>query len=295
MTKPVTIVVDHSSNQSNPRRRFLRRLRKSNSTLAGALCLSIIIALAILAPIISPYNPTLIISADRLMPPSTQHLFGTDDFGRDIFTRVLYGGQLSLIVGLVSVAVAAVAGTLLGMMAGYYGRLTDTLIMRLIDVMLAFPSILLALVIVAILGRGLFNVMLAVGISTIPLYARIVRGSTLSVKAMEYVVAAQAIGSSDLRIMFRHIFPNIIAPLIVITTNGVAGAIISSAALSFLGLGAQPPTPEWGLMLSQGRSFLRAATWVTTYPGIAIMITVMAINLLGDGLRDVLDTRLRIE
>ncbi len=294
MTKPVVIVAEQVS-ESNPRRRFFRRLRKSNSAIIGAVLLVIIICLAIFAPIISPYNPTLIISADRLMPPSNLHVFGTDDFGRDVFTRVLYGGQLSLVVGLVSVAVAAVTGSILGMMAGYYGRLTDTLIMRLIDVMLAFPSILLALVIVAILGRGLFNVMLAVGISTIPLYARIVRGSTLSVKAMEYVVAAQAIGSSDLRIMSRHIFPNIIAPLIVITTNGVAGAIISSAALSFLGLGAQPPTAEWGLMLSQGRSFLRAATWVTTYPGIAIMVTVMAINLLGDGLRDVLDTRLRID
>lgn len=293
MTKPV--VLNNSESVNGARSRFFQRLRKSRSAIIGAVFLVIIIFLAVFAPIVSPYNPILITPSDRLIPPGISHLFGTDDFGRDIFTRVLYGGQLSLLVGLVSVAVAAVTGTIMGIVAGFYGRLTDTLIMRLIDVMLAFPSILLALVIVAILGRGLFNVMLAVGISTIPLYTRIVRGTTLSVKAMEYVVAARAIGSSNLRIMFRHIFPNILAPLIVITTNGVAGAIISSAALSFLGLGAQPPTAEWGLMLSQGRSFLRTATWVTTFPGIAIMVTVMAINLLGDGLRDVLDPRLKVD
>lgn len=295
MTSPALLDTDRSYSRAAARKRFLRRMSRSRNTMLGMGLLLLIVLLALTAPIISSYDPNLISTADRLLPPGTLHLFGTDDFGRDILTRVLYGGQISLVVGLVSVAVAAVTGTTLGMLAGYYGRLTDTLIMRVIDVMLAFPSILLALVIVAILGRGLFNVMLAVGISTIPLYTRIVRGSTLSVKEMEYVAAARALGASDLRIMLRHIFPNILAPLIVITTNGVAGAIISSAALSFLGLGAQPPTPEWGLMLSQGRAFLRTATWVTTYPGLAIMLTVMVINLLGDGLRDVLDPRLKVE
>jgi peptide/nickel transport system permease protein len=183
---------------------------------------------------------------------------------------------------------------LLGIIAGYYGRWVDVVVMRMIDLMLAFPSILLALAIVATLGRSLPNVMLAVGIATIPVYTRIVRASTLSVKQMDYVLSAHAVGCPAPLVMARHILPNIIAPVIVVTTNGVAGAIIAGAALSFLGVGAQPPTPEWGIMLSDGRTFLRSASWITTFPGLAIMITVLAINLLGDGLRDVLDPRLRI-
>lgn len=261
----------------------------------GAIVLLLITLSAVLAPSLTPYDPIVISPADRLQSPNADHLFGTDDFGRDILTRVLYGGRLSLIVGLVAVAIAATTGCFLGLLAGYYGRWVDSLIMRLIDVMLAFPSILLALVVVAILGRSLFNVMLAVGISSIPVFTRITRGSTLSIKEMDYVTAARATGSSDLRIMFRHVLPNIMAPIIVITTNGIAGAIISSAALSFLGLSIQPPTAEWGIMLSEGRAYLRAATWITTFPGLAIMVTVMAINLLGDGLRDVLDPRLKVE
>ncbi|MBC7812963.1 MAG: ABC transporter permease [Burkholderiales bacterium] len=275
-------------------RRLLRRVLRTGNITFGASALLIITALAIFAPVISPYDPLAVIAADRLQPPSILHLFGTDDFGRDVLTRVLYGAQLSLQVGLISVALASFTGSALGVLAGYYGGRIDAVIMRFIDVLLAFPSILLALAIVAILGRSLPNVMLAVGISTIPLYTRVVRASTLSIKQVDFILAARAIGCPSWRIMTNHILPNVIAPIIVVTTNGIAGAIIAGAALGFLGLGAVSPTPEWGLMLSEGRAYLRAASWVTTFPGLAIMVTVMAINLLGDGLRDVFDPRLRI-
>lgn len=274
--------------------RLLRRLSRSPGILIGATILIVVALLGVLVPFLSPYDPIAVTPRDRLQPPNELHIFGTDDFGRDVFTRVLYGARISLQVGLVAVALASVTGTTLGVVAGYFGGWTDNLIMRLIDAMLAFPSILLALAIVALLGRDLSNVMLAVGISTIPVYTRIARASTLALRHIDYVTAAQALGCGHLRIMGQHIFPNILAPLIVVTTNGVAGAIISGAALSFLGLGAQPPTPEWGIMLSEGRVYLRAASWVTTFPGLAIMVTVMAINLLGDGLRDVLDPRLKL-
>ncbi len=197
-------------------------------------------------------------------------------------------------VGIISVAIGATLGTLLGLLAGYLGGNVDTLIMRFIDVMMAFPGILLSLVIIAVLGRNLPNVMIAVGLSSIPVYTRVVRGSTLSVKQVDFIIAAQALGGSSWRIMMRHILPNVAAPLTVVATNGVASAIITGAALSFLGLGQQPPDPEWGLMLNEGREFIRAAAWVTTYPGLAIMITVLSINLLGDGLRDILDPRLKL-
>jgi peptide/nickel transport system permease protein len=274
-------------------RKFIRRLSRSRSVVAGAGVLTIVLFLTLLAPVLSPYDPVQMAPRDRLQAPSVEHIFGTDDFGRDVFTRVLYGGRLSLQVGLISVGIACTIGTILGIISGYYGRTADVVIMRLMDMMLAFPGILLALAIVAVLGKSLPNVMIAVGISTIPLFTRIVRASTLSVKQTDYVEAARALGCSDRRIMWRHILPNIITPIIIIATNGVAGAIISGAALSFLGLGAQPPTPEWGIMLSEGRVYLRAATWVTTFPGLAIMITVLSINLLGDGLRDILDPRLK--
>lgn len=275
-------------------RRLLRRLSRSRSVMIGAILLTIITVLCVLAPVLSSYNPTLMAAANRLKPPSAVHLFGTDDFGRDIFTRVLYGGQLSLQVGLISVAIACTIGTFLGIIAGYLGGWADALIMRAMDVLLAFPGILLALAIVAVLGRSLTNVMIAVGISAIPLFTRIVRGSTLTIKQLEYVTAARALGASPTRIMRSHVLPNVVTPVIVVATNSIAGAIIAGAALSFLGLGAQSPTPEWGLMLSEGRVYLRSASWLTQFPGLAIMITVLAINLLGDGLRDVLDPKLRI-
>jgi len=275
-------------------RRLLQRARRSANVTFGLSMLAVVIALSFLAPVISHYDPIEMTPSDRLLPPSVQHLFGTDSFGRDILTRVLFGGQISIQVGLISVSLALLVGTTLGVIAGFYGGWIDIIIMRAIDVMMSFPSILLALVIVAVLGRSLPNVMLAVGISSIPFYARLVRGSTLSVRSLDYIAAARLIGTPVWRQMVYHILPNILAPIIVVTTTSIAGAIISAAALSFLGLGTQPPTPEWGLMLSDGRAYLRTAWWITFFPGLAIMITVMAINLLGDGLRDVLDPRLKL-
>jgi peptide/nickel transport system permease protein len=260
----------------------------------GVIVLVVVILAVVLAPLITSFDPIEQFRRERLMPPGSDHPFGTDNLGRDILSRVLYGGRTSLQVGLFSVAFASITGTVLGLVAGYYGRWVDSLIMRFIDVLLAFPSILLSLAIVAILGKDLRNVMLAVGIATLPIYTRVVRGSTLSVKQVDYIEAALALGSSTRRVLFLHILPNVLAPIIVVTTNGIAGAIIAGAALSFLGLGEQPPNPEWGNMLSQGRDYLRAAWWITTFPGLAIMVTVLSINLLGDGLRDILDPRLRI-
>ncbi len=294
MTKPVQIEPAAQNVNLERFRHLLRRLARSRNVVIGTFILVIIIILTTFAPWITPYDPIQVIPADRLQPPGAAHIFGTDDFGRDIFTRVLYGGRLSLQVGLISLTLARTLGTTLGVLAGYYGGRTDAIVMRLMDVMLAFPGILLALAIVAVLGKSLPNVMIAVGISTIPVFTRIVRASTLSIKQIDYITAAHALGCPAWRIMFSHILPNVITPIIVIATNGIAGAIISGAALSFLGLGAQAPTPEWGIMLSEGRVYLRSAAWITTFPGLSIMVTVLSINLLGDGLRDVLDPRLRI-
>ncbi len=273
---------------------FLKRFLRSRNVMAGAVVLGLVILSVALAAQISPYEPTQQFRRHRLQAPNAEFLLGTDNLGRDILTRILYGGRVSLQVGIVSVAIGATLGTLLGLIAGYIGGWSDVLIMRFIDMMLAFPGILLALVIIAVLGRNLQNVMIAVGLSSIPVYTRVVRGSALSVKQLDFIIAAQALGASSGRIMARHILPNVLAPTIVVATNGVAGAIISGAALSFLGLGQQPPDPEWGLMLNEGRDYIRVAAWVTTYPGLAIMITVLSINLLGDGLRDILDPRLKL-
>jgi peptide/nickel transport system permease protein len=283
---------------TSPRRReWLRlwgRARRSTGVLVGTAVLSILVLAAVMAPLLSSFDPIEMTPKIRLQPPSPEHVFGTDQFGRDIFTRTLYGGRISLQVGIVSVALAAVVGTTLGLVCAYYRGRVDTVIMRFIDVLMAFPNLLLALAIVAFLGRSLPNVMIAVGVATIPIFTRIVRGSALSVQQMDYVLAAQVNGCKAGQVMFSHVLPNVFAPLIVIATNSIAGALIAGAALSFLGLGVQAPTAEWGIMLSEGQPLLRSAWWVTTFPGLAIMIAVMAINLMGDGLRDVLDPRLKL-
>ena len=269
-----------------------RLLRNTSALVGGGLLLAVVLA-ALLAPQLSPYDPIKANQRTSLEAPSLAHPFGTDRFGRDILSRVLWGGRLSLPVGFISVVIAALAGVTLGLLAGYHGRWSDAAIMRLVDLMLAFPGILLALAIVAVLGGSLVNLMIAVGIAAIPEYVRITRGAVLGLKEREFVVAARVVGARNSTILLRHILPNVLAPIIVLATLGMAAAIITGSALSFLGLGVRPPAPEWGNMLAEGREFLAHAWWVAFFPGLAIMLTVFAINLLGDGLRDVLDPRLR--
>jgi len=277
----------------HPAREALRRLARSRSAMVGSLILLAIALAVVLAPALSPYNPIKTNQRAPLEAPSAGHLMGTDRFGRDILSRVLWGGRLSLSVGVVSVGIAACSGVVLGLIAGYYGGRVDTLIMRLVDLLLAFPGILLALAIIATLGGSLVNLMIAVGIAAIPDYVRITRATVLSLMEQEFVLAARVVGCRDHAIIFRHILPNVAAPLTVLATLGIAGAIITGSALSFLGLGVRPPTPEWGNMLAEGREFLEHAWWVAFFPGLAIMLAVFSINLLGDGLRDALDPRLR--
>ena len=271
----------------------LRRLARNTGASVGALLLLALIAVALLAPVLAPHDPVKINPPDGLKPPGKEFWFGTDQFGRDVFSRVIWGARISLRIGVIAVLISVGGGVPLGLAAGYYGGWLDLAIMRLIDLMLAFPGILLALVVVTILGPGLSNVMLAVGIYGIPSYARVVRGSVLVVRGQPFIEAAEAVGCPTIRVVARHLLPNVVAPIIVLSSLNVAGAILTSAALSFLGLGAQPPTPEWGALLNAGRDWVRDAWWLTTFPGLAIMLTVLAINMLGDGLRDVLDPQLR--
>ena len=273
---------------------IFRRLRRNKGATLGLIILILIGLAALLAPFVATHSPIEAVFEDSLLPPSSEHLMGTDVLGRDIYSRVIYGSRLSLQLGFVSVAIAAFFGTTLGLLSGYFGGWLDMVIMRIIDVMLAFPGLLLAMGIVAVLGFSLTNAMIAVGISAIPGYTRVVRGSVLTIRENLYIDAARVIGCRDQAIMFRHILPNAMAPIIILSTLGIASSIITGAALSFLGLGAQPPTPEWGVMLNHGRQWLRQGWWVTTFPGLAIMITVLSINMLGDGLRDALDPRLKI-
>ena len=270
-----------------------RRLMKSRIGVMGIIFIGILVLVAIFAPLIAPHDPLEQNIMMRYQAPSSEHILGTDEMGRDILSRIIYGSRISLQVGLVSIGIALVIGVFLGILSGYYGGIWDMLIMRVMDVMLAFPSILLAIAIVAILGPQLRNAMLAIGIINIPRFARIIRSSALSIKESEYIAAARMMGANDVRIIFYHLLPNAMAPLIIQTTLSIATAILEAAALSFLGLGAQPPTPEWGAMLSDARSSLQRAPWVATFPGIAIIFGVLGFNLLGDGLRDALDPKMK--
>ncbi|WP_243355946.1 nickel transporter permease [Bacillus litorisediminis] len=270
-----------------------KALLHNKMSLIGGFIIVIYLVMALLAPVIAPYDPYEIDLVNKLEAPSSEHIMGTDDKGRDIFSRILYGSQLSLSVGVVSVLIGAFFGIILGIVSGYYGKWIDTIIMRVIDVLLAFPGILLALAIVSALGPSLINVMVAVGVFSIPTFARIVRGSTLAAKKMEYIDAIKVLGASDAKIIFVHILPNILSPIIVQGTLRLATAILSAAGLSFLGMGAQPPSAEWGAMLSDGRDFLWTAPHIALFPGLAIAIIVLAFNLFGDGLRDALDPRMK--
>ncbi len=270
------------------------RLRQNKAAIAGLLIIIVFVTVAILAPLIAPADPVAQNISIRKSPPfSGLGLLGTDDLGRDLLSRIIYGARLSMTIGIVSVGIAMIGGVALGTVSGYYGGLFDRIVMRFIDIMLAFPYVLLTIVIVAVLGPSLTNAMIAIGISQMPRYVRLVRASVLAEKEADYVLAERSLGTGDFELMFGSILPNSLAPVIVQATLGVGEAILSSAALSFLGLGAQPPTPEWGLMIASSREFVTSAWWIVTFPGIATLLAVLGFNLFGDGLRDVLDPRMK--
>ncbi|MBU0969213.1 MAG: ABC transporter permease [Proteobacteria bacterium] len=272
---------------------LFKELLKNKNALLGVIIVCFILLVALFGGMIAPYDPFLPAPLDRLQPPSFAHWFGTDSLGRDILTRVIYGSRISLMIGLVSVGISLVPGTILGLLAGYFGKTLDAVIMRVMDVILAFPAILMAIFIAAILGPSLINTMIAVGIVYIPHYARIVRSSVLLLKEQLFVQSVGHMGGSHFRTIFGHILPNALAPIIVYATLGMGTAVLQAAALGFLGLGAQPPQPEWGAMLSEGRQYLQMAPHVAAFPGLAILLLVLGFNVFGDGMRDVLDPSLR--
>ena len=285
--------------QENQFFEFIKHFKKNKSAVLGFFIALMLVAFALFSPVIATHLPNVQDLQARLIPPfwneggSMKHLLGTDDFGRDIFSRIVYGARISIMVGTISVSISLFFGLLMGVFAGYYGKWVDAVIMRLVDMMLSVPAILLAIVIVSILGPSLYNAMIAIGIVGIPTYARIVRGSVLAEKEKEYVIASRVNGSTNLRLMFKVILPNCTTPIIVQATMGFASAVLEAAGLSFLGLGAQPPTPEWGAMLTDSLQFITTAPWMIFYPGLAIFLTVLGFNLMGDGLMDVLDPKLK--
>jgi len=286
LTRGTTHRPDH------PLRRALHRFQKHKLALVALVVLAVLILCALIPAQLAPYDPLQMEMHDRLQGPSATYLFGTDDLGRDILSRIIYGARISLQVGIIAVGIAAVVGISSGLLAGYFGGWVDAILMRIMDVIFAFPAILLAISIMAILGPSTVNVMIAIGIVYIPIFARIVRGSTLSIKALDYVEAAHAGGTRPSQILWRHIFPGTLGAITVQITLSLAYAILAEAALSFLGLGTQPPDPSWGSMLSFGRDWIREAPWFSFFPGLMIFITVLSLNLVGDGLNDALDPRL---
>ena len=270
-----------------------RSFKRNKMALVGAAIVLLFILIAILPPYIAPYDFKEQNMNNRLQSPNGEHWFGTDEFGRDIFSRVIYGARISLWVGFISVLGSMLVGSLLGIIAGYFGKWVDTIISRVFDIMLAFPSILLAIAIVAVLGPSLQNALIAIAIINIPNFGRLIRSRVLSVKEEEYIVAAKAIGMSETRILFYHVLPNSMSPIIVQGSLAIGTAIIEAAALGFLGLGAEAPNPEWGKMLSDGKALLTQAPWTMIFPGLTIMLTVLGFNLMGDGLRDALDPKMK--
>jgi peptide/nickel transport system permease protein len=293
MTADTTSIPLLAPRQPSKNRSLAVRLWCNPLARVGMVISTVVVLAAIFGPGLAPYDPVAINLSDRFQPPSREHLMGADHLGRDIFTRVLYGARISLQVGIVSVALGTLVGLILGALAGYVGGRLDTAIMAVMDAIYAFPAILLALVLVAVFQPGLVTVMTAIAIVRIPIFARTVRGSVLSERENEYVDAARSIGQRSLFLMTKHILPNITAPLIVVTTTYFATAIVVEASLSFLGLGVPPPAASWGTMLNDGRRFMESAPHIVIFPGIAISLTVLGFNLLGDGLRDVLDPRLK--
>lgn len=273
------------------RHRWLLKFLRKPGGVAGAILVLGAILVALLAPLIAPHSPTQIYYEAVQAPPSGQHPFGTDQLGRDVLSRVIYGTRISMTVGLIVVAIGLSFGTLLGLLAGFYRGWVDQGVMRVMEILLAFPEILLAIAIVAILGPDLGNTMIAVGVSVIPVYALTVRSSVLSILERDYIQSARAIGASNGWILWRHVLPNVVSPILVVATVNVGVAILIAAGLSYVGLGAQPPTPEWGSMLSQARDYLQTSWWIATFPGLAITLVVLGFNLLGDALRDLIDPR----
>lgn len=269
------------------------RLKRNRFALAGGVGVILLVLAALAAPIVAPYDPIAQDYEHLLEGPSLIHPFGTDNFGRDILSRVIYGGRISLAVGFLGTLLGLTLGITIGILAGYYGRWLDTILMRLLDIQLAFPGLLLAITIIAVLGVGQQNVVIAIGIFSIPVFARVLRGSILSLRQQDFIMAARAIGATDRRLMFVHLLPNAVASILVIATLRLGTAILTAASLSFLGLGIRPPSPEWGAMLSDGRQFLQIAPHVAIFPGLAILLTVLTLNLLGDGLRDALDPKMK--
>lgn len=269
-----------------------RRLRNL-PLLGGGALVSLILALTVLAPLLAPHDPTAVDPAGRLAPPGAGHLLGTDRLGRDLLSRILYGGRVAVVVGTVAVGIGAGVGVPLGLVAGYRAGGLDALVMSVLNGMMAFPALLLAIVVVAALGPGHVQAMIAIGVVLIPIFARLARAQTLAIRTQEYVLAAQALGAPDLRIVARHVLPNIAGPLLIQATVAFSGALLAEASLSYLGLGTQPPMPSWGGMLQEARDVLFVAWWAAVWPGVAIAAAVLGLNLLGDGVRDLLDPRLR--
>ncbi len=282
-----------ASVQRSPWKDFLKRVRRTPTALIGIALTLGVIAMAVFAPIIAPFDPLQMNVRERLNAPSMTHPFGTDDFGRDIFSRVVWGSRLALRLGTLSVLIAVSGGIILGLIAGYYGGWVDNLLSRLLEIVMAFPGILFAITIIAILGPSLDNLVVALGLFGWPDYARVIRGSVLSAKQREYVEAARAVGAKAGRVMARHILPNVIAPIIILSATRFGGALLTGSGLSFIGLGVPIPQPEWGAIMATGRDYMASAWWITVFPGVLIALAVLGVNLLGDGLRDVLDPRLR--
>jgi peptide/nickel transport system permease protein len=282
-----------SGEQEKLRHLFWKRFRKNGLALVGALIVIFLFIIALMAPVISPYDPGQINIKRVLQEPTAEHIFGTDSLGRDVLSRMIWGSRISLLVGFVAVGIATLIGIFLGALAGYYGRWVDNLIMRFVDIMLCFPTFFLILAVIALLEPNIWNIMIIIGITGWMGVARLVRAEFLSLKERDFTVAEKALGAKDFRVIFKHILPNALAPILVSATLGVAGAILTESALSFLGIGVQPPTPSWGNILTAGKDNIEIAWWLSLYPGLAILITVLGYNLLGEGIRDAIDPRLK--
>jgi len=270
---------------------YINRFFHNRLAIFSSICILILIFIAIFSNIISPYEPNRQNLVQRLLPPTKQFIMGTDDLGRDVFSRIIYGSRVSLTVGAVAVGISMFIGIILGLVSGYYGGIIDSIIMRLVDIMLCFPTFFLILMVIAFLEPNIYNVMIVIGLTSWPGITRLIRGEVLSIRERDYIQLAKISGISDLRIMFVHILPNVIGPIVVNTTLGIGSAILAESALSFLGLGVQPPTPSWGNILTTGKDYIHIAWWLSVFPGIMIFFTVLCFNLLGEGLRDIFDPR----